>query len=144
MDVSLKIKLIEDSNHFKEFIKNNPHYYIVHIFKLLDDKTSKNNWQIGYYSKDTDRIVVFDYNEGIITVNEPEEALKEDNYIQKLDFNNIKISSDKALEISQELLEKEYKGEFPTKHIFLLQNLPEHGNIWNITIVTMTFSVINI
>jgi hypothetical protein len=28
--------------------------------------------------------------------------------------------------------------------IILLQNLPEHGQIWNITIVTTTFSVINI
>jgi hypothetical protein len=144
MDVGVKIKLIEDSKYFQEFIKENPHYYLVHIFKVMDDKTSKNSWQVGYYSKDTDKIVVFDYNEGIITLNEPEEALKEDNYIQKLDLEEIKISADKALEISSEIIKKEYNGEIPTKHIFLLQNLPDHGNIWNITIVTMTFSVINI
>ena len=142
MDFKHIIHKIEDSDKFKEFIKHSPHYYLVHIFSLKDDNPSV--WQIGYYSKETDKIVVFEYANNAISIHEPQEALKEENHIQKLDMAHLEVSMDDAIQISDNILKEYYSKEIIGKQIFLLQNLPEFGQVWNLTIVTLSFNVINI
>jgi hypothetical protein len=145
MDFKHKVSKVESSPKFSSFIKSNPHYYLVHIFSVKDDNPSS-VWQIGYYSKDTDKIIVFEDNEAAseIIVHEPEEALKEENYIQRLNIEDLGVSFSDAVSICEEVIKEYYKREITSKHIFLLQNLPEFGNVWNITIVTLTFNVINV
>jgi hypothetical protein len=140
MDV---INSIEDSDEFKDFIRKNPHYYLVHVFRIIDNDVSS-NWQIGYYSKDTDKIVVFEYNNDLVMMHHPEDALKKEEYISKLEFRDFKISEDDASRICEDILNEKYPKELSNKKIFLLQNLPEYGNVWNVTIVTLAFSIINV
>jgi len=146
-DIDFKhvIGIIENSKEFKEFIKQNPHYYLVHIFTTVDADTIDNStWQIGYYSKDTDKIVVFEDHDDLVFIHPPEEALKKDEYIQRLDLEHLKISRDDADIICKKTLKEYYPAELFSKAICLLQNLPEFGQVWNITVVTLALSVINI
>ncbi|MEA3514373.1 MAG: hypothetical protein U9R34_02775, partial [Nanoarchaeota archaeon] len=39
--------------------------------------------------------------------------------------------------------EKKYKNELPSRKIFILQNI-DIGQIWNVTIVTLTFNTLNL
>ena len=143
MDFKQTIGLIEESKDFREFISKNPHYYLVHVFttKETDDYGV---WQIGYYSKDTDKIVVFEEHDELINVHPPADALKKEEYIQPLDITKVNISRDNAVEIYEELLKDNYSKELLSKSIILLQNLPEYGQVWNITLVTLALNVINI
>jgi hypothetical protein len=144
MDINNIISNVESSDEYKDFIKNNPHHYLAHLFSLMDSE-HKNDWQLGYYSKETDKITVFDYLEdGTLSIMPPQEAFKEKNYIEPLDIGKVKVSKDQAIAIVDKIIKENYKAESLSKMIILLQNLPEHGQIWNITIVTTTFSVINI
>ena len=108
------------------------------------DSLNDNVWQIGYYSKETDKLVVFENNNDLILIHPAEDALKKEEYIQMLELDKLKISKSDAVSICDGVLKENYKYESLNKAIFLLQNLPEYGNVWNITIITETFSVINI
>ncbi|MGV8141545.1 MAG: hypothetical protein ACP5NW_03845, partial [Candidatus Woesearchaeota archaeon] len=137
------IDCIESSDEFKIFIDKNPHYYLVHVFRIIDND-NLGNWQIGYYSKDTDKIVVFEYNNDLVMMHAPEDALKKEEYINRLDLGALKIREDDVLRICEDTLKDEYPKEIANKRIILLQNLPEFGQVWNITIVTLAFSIINV
>jgi hypothetical protein len=145
MDFKHVIGTIENSKEFKEFIKNEPHYYLVHVFTTVDSEMVDNGlWQIGYYSKDTDKIVVFEDHDDLIFIHPPTEALKKEGYIHKLDLEKLKISREDAIKICNDSIKENYPRELFSKAICLLQNLPEFGNVWNITIVTLALGVINI
>lgn len=145
MDFIHVINTIENSKEFKDFIKKDSHYYLVHVFTTTDaEQFDDGIWQIGYYSKDTDKIVVFENNNDAISMHPPEEALKKEEYIQKLDLHKLKIPKSEAIKKCQDTLKEHYPRELYSKAICLLQNLPEFGNVWNITIVTLAMSVINI
>jgi hypothetical protein len=137
------INSIESSAEFKDFIKKYPHYYLVHVFRIIDND-APSNWQIGYYSKDTDKIVVFEYNNDMVMMHSPEDALKKEEYIQQLNIENLKLSHDNIIDIINEFYRVNYKYDLLSKAIYLLQNLPEHGQVWNVTIITHNYSVINI
>lgn len=145
MDFKHIIGIIENSPEYKEFISKNPHYYLVHVFTTVDSETIDNGmWQIGYYSKDTDKIVVFEDNDDRVFIHPATEALKKDEYIQKLDLEKLKTSREEAMKICNATIKEHYPREIFSKAICLLQNLPEFGNIWNITIVTLALGVINV
>ena len=143
MDFKKAVGFIEDSKEFKDFIKKNKGYYLVHVFSPRDF-ANDNVWQIGYYSRDTDKIVVFENNNDVVLIHPPEDALKKEEYIQALDLEKLEVSRVDASTICDEVLKEYYSHEQLNKAIFLLQNLPEFGEVWNITLVTQTFSVINI
>jgi len=143
MDFADIINTIESSKEFKDFINEHPQYYLVHVFRIVDNDVPS-NWQIGYYSKDSDKIVVFEYNNDLVMMHAPEDALKQQEYIQKLDIADLKLSHDNIIDIINEFYRANYKYDLLSKSIYLLQNLPEHGQVWNVTIITHNYSVINI
>jgi hypothetical protein len=145
MDFKHIINIIENSKEYKDFIKKDSNYYLVHVFSTVDSESVDNGlWQIGYYSKDTDKIVVFEDNNDAVFEHPPAEALKKDEYIRKLELEKLKISRDEAVKICNNTIKENYPRELFSKAICLLQNLPEFGNVWNITIVTLALGVINV
>jgi hypothetical protein len=118
MDFKHIIGIIENSKEYKEFIRQNPHYYLVHVFTTVDSETVDNGlWQIGYYSKDTDKIVVFEDQDDMIFVHPPTEALKKDEYIQKLDSEKLKTSREEAIKICNDTIKEHYPREIFSKAI---------------------------
>lgn len=140
MDIN---KVINDVESSKEFKTLEPDHYLVHIFRMMDADKSE-DCQVGYYNKKSDKIIVFDYLEGSVKMMPPEEAFKEKNYIAALDLSKVKISMDDALNTAQQVVKENYPAHLLSKAIVLLQKLPEFGQIWNITVITHTFQVINI
>lgn len=140
MDINKVIADIESSEEFKNIA---PEHYLVHIFRMMDADKSE-DCQVGYYSKKSDKIIVFEYTNNTVKALPPEEAFKEKNFIAPLDLKKIKCSMDEALKVAQDVVKTNYPAHLISKAIVLLQKLPEFGQIWNITVITHTFQVINI
>lgn len=140
MDINKVINDVESSEDFKTL---DPDHYLVHIFRMMDADKSE-DCQVGYYNKKSDKIIVFDYLDGKIKMTPPEEAFKEKNYIAALDLSKVKVSMDEALNTTQDVVKNNYPAHLLAKAIVLLQKLPEFGQIWNITVITHTFQVINV
>jgi hypothetical protein len=141
MDINKVISTVESSEQFKDI---DPGHYLVHIFMMMEAK-SGDECQVGYYLKSSDKITVFDYNDSKISIIPPQDALKEDQkHIPALDMSKVKIGMGAALAKSDETVKNNYPTQLLMKAIVLLQNLPPYGQIWNITVITHTFNVINI
>lgn len=140
MDINQIINVVESSDDFRNI---DSEHYLVHIFRMIDTNNMQ-DCQVGYYLKKSDKITVFDYIDGKVKMMPPEEAFKEKNYIAPLELDKVTLGMDDALKISEEVVKKNYPAHLLSKAIVLLQKLPEFGQIWNITVITHTFQVINI
>jgi uncharacterized membrane protein YkoI len=143
MDLKQTIKKVESSKAFKSFFKAHPHYFLAHCFAMLveGEKEKDIKWELGYYSEKTDKIVVFETMPKV-NMRPEEDAFKKDGTIKKLDIKKVKISLTKALKICDELTNKKYPNRSITKKIIILQNLEKE--IYNITLVTLSFDILNI
>lgn len=134
---------VEDSKIFCSFIKKHPGYYLAHCFTMLNegDKEKDIKWELGYYSDNTDKLVVFE-TVPEIKMHPEEEAFKKEGSIKKLDIKKVKVSITKTMKICNELVEEKYPNRSITKSIIILQNLEKQ--IYNITFVTLSFDILNI
>lgn len=140
MEIKDVITKIESSEEFKTI---DPDHYLVHVFRMMDAHSS-DECQVGYYSKKSDRVIVFDYLDGNIKMTDPQEAFKEKNFIAALEIDKINVTMDQALDMAEDVIKKNYPAHLLSKAILLLQKLPEYGQIWNVTVITHTFNVINV
>ena len=134
------IEILEKSKEFKDFQKENPDFYLAHAFTIIDK--IQEDWQIGYYSKTKDRVVVFVVGKEITISPEEEVFKKTKKKINGLDMNNVKIDLEKAVEKAQTLVDAEYKGEIVNKTIVIVQNLKKEQ--YNMTLVSLAMNIINI
>jgi hypothetical protein len=126
---------------FMEWQKENPDHFLAHGFIMSGGEVVP-EWQIGYYNKREDRIIVFVIGE-TVTQNPPSELFKKDSGVRELFIDEITTDSDEALAAAEALRATKYKGHEPLKTMILLQHL-QRGQLWNVTFVTNTFSVCNI
>jgi len=141
MNIKQTIKKVESSKAFKSFIRAHPDYFLAHCFTMVSEGDKSFVWELGYYSEKTDKLVVFETEPKIIMRPE-EDAFKKEGTIKKLELNKVKISTSKVLDICDELVKKKYSGQSITKKIIILQNLEKQ--IFNITLVTLSFNILNI
>jgi len=137
---------LEKSDVFLEWKKDHKDSYLTHFFKMFDD-ANKDLWQIGYYDKKTKKITTFAIADDTTIHANPEtdDVFKEPGKdIIPLKLEDIKIQPEKAIEIGLKLRNEKYKEHLPFKTFFIIQNLPESGSVYNLTLVTKTFSTINI
>ena len=71
-----------------------------------------------------------------------EEVFKKDGRVNPLDMKQVSVSVAKAMKACDDLLKDRYPAQVVTKRIILLQNIDRQ--IYNITLVTMTFHLLNI
>jgi len=139
------ISQVEKSQEFKEWKENNKDAYLTHAFTLIDELNS-GVWQIGFYDKKKDTITTFIMHQGKIEgIPETEKVFKEEQKIVlALDSSKAKLSFEKVQEIAEDIQKKEYKSSQPYKKIFILQNLDQWGQVWNVTFITTDFKTLNI
>lgn len=125
---------------FLDWQIDNPEHYMAHGFIMLGGQVVP-EWQIGYYNKREDRIIVFTIGDAV-TMNPPSEVFKKDSGVRELVLDGV-YDSEEALAAAEKVRKEKYKGHEPIKTIMLLQHLKQ-GQVWNITFVTQTFSVCNI
>lgn len=131
--------MIEDNPVFKEFKQAHPDAYLVHVFQMK--KIKDLDEQVGYYDPKTKEVTTFSRDPVKLiasdkTFNPEQEDLKE------LDMKTVSVSVDEALAAAQKVLDKHYSAQNVTQEICILQHLDTQ--LWNLTLVTNAFNMINI
>jgi hypothetical protein len=109
---------------------------------LICQRTEVENaiWQYGFYSEEKDKLLSFKLNEKIEKV-EDEPYNHQDTKIEELNLDNVKIDFNEAFDLALERLDK--KNDDPKQIITILQ-VVNGKTIWNISFVTVQFSIYNI
>jgi len=115
--------------------------YLTHAFTMYE-ANSQNEWQFGFYNKDSDKITTFVMEDEVKKMPEAE-VLKRDDLLNELNIQDIEIDLQSALNKASTIQKENYKGQDPMKIVVLLQNLKE-GFVWNLTYLTVTFKTLNI
>jgi hypothetical protein len=137
------IKELKSKKEFKDWKKSHKEDYLVHLFKMLDE-ANKEVWQLGYYSKGTDRITTFILENKVLSIVPEGEVFKDHTEaIIELDLKKVKIDFEEAVNKAETVQKEHYSSERPLKIIFILQNI-EKKEVWNITYVTSSFKTLNI
>ena len=135
------LKQVEESKEYKKFIKESPDFYLTHCFTMMSAEDKKFAWEFGYYSKKKDKVVVFE-SVPKIKQRPEEDTFKKEGVISCLDMKKVRIAVKNAIETCEALVQEKYGGQTITKYIIILQNLEKAT--YNITVVTMSFNIINI
>lgn len=116
--------------------------YLAHVF-FMDD--GRDEYQIGFVDPNTHEVIVFVVSDSGVSKNPPAEAFKEpDKEILPLLYSDVTYSFSDAIADSISLLEDKYPNHPKKQVIVLLQTLSDVGQVFNITVVTETFYMLNV
>jgi hypothetical protein len=102
-------------------------------------------WQFGFFDDETNQIYAYVVKEDSIEALPSSEAMKEpDSYLQTLNLADVEVLKIEAEYIALDFVAQKYNLPLGSVKIFLLQNDTQFGQIWNITLVTATFDVVNV
>ena len=133
MDLKKAFKKVSEKPEFKS-----QKGYLSHAC-FIEEKNKDNSWEFGIFNPETKKITVFESEP--YKVREPDDALTEKDVVEELNFDLVKISYPKALEIANaEAIKKNAK--LIQKKIIILQK--DKNLIWNITFLTADFNLMNI
>ena len=133
------LKILEKSQEFKEWKKNNPQDHLSYGMFIVEDK--EREWKIGYCNKEN-QLTSFNIGKKI-TIEPDEEALqKKKQKILGLDKEKLKLDLAEAVAIANDTQKEEFATETPTKIVAIVQKL-DIGQIWNITFLTQSFNTLN-
>ncbi|MBR9675849.1 hypothetical protein GOV05_02465 [Candidatus Woesearchaeota archaeon] len=142
MKVLKALEKLEAHSTYKKWRENNPDDYLVNFFLFIHDPSLKEEWQIGYYSKEKDEITTFNVGKKVV-LNPSSEVFKKEKIIEELDKKQIMIDYDVALKQAYEYQQKNHSQDRPMKIIIILQVL-NNTTLYNITFVTQTFKTLNV
>jgi len=139
------LKQLESDSEFKDWKKENKECYFSYAFSMVKSSNELEDWQLGFYNKEKDKVTTFIIKKDDIEIR-PEEDIfkKEGTEVKEIDLKEAKLNIDDILKKANEFQKKKYPKELPAKVILILQNLPGLGNLWNITYMTQTFNTLNI
>ena len=142
MDLKPALKKLEGSQKFKQWRKKSKSTYFSYAFKIPQEMP--NEWQLGFYDKKNDKITTFVIDDIDVKIRPEEEVFKkEEAKINEVQLDHINLTFDNAIMKAKEFQEKNFPKDKSIKTIAILQNLPELGNVWNITYVTEAFNTLN-
>lgn len=141
MEISELLKRVESSSVFVSWRPDNRDAYLANVFALFDVDKQPSEWNFGYYDAKADRMTVF-VAAADITINPPSEVFKKGDIVNELDVGKVKVGFSEAMEKSGEFCRKNFSADAPQKFIVSLQKIV--SNVWNISIITRTYKMINI
>jgi len=143
MDILERLNYLEKSEAFSKWKKENPEFFLSHIFVMFDN-LNKDIIQCGYYSPKIDRIITFVVQDGeIVKSGESEVFRHPDKNVKEFERDKIKISLDQAYKIMEDFQKKEYPNQSAVKSFVIIQNIDE-GMVYNFTYMTPTFYTLNV
>jgi len=144
MKLKSALKKLKENSKFKEWFNKNKKTYFSYAFTMIENNKQQ-EWQIGYYDKDKDKIITFIVREKNITI-KPEEDIfkKSDMKVNGIEVDKLKLNLEHILDKAEKFQKEKYPKESILKKIIILQNLENFGNIWNITFFTQSFNTLNI
>ena len=142
MELKPALKKVEKNSDFKEWQKKNKETYFSYAFKIPQEMNE--DWQLGFYNKKNDRITTFTIAGESIKIRPEEEIFKkEEAKVNKIQLEKIKLTFENAMNEAEKFQQKNYPKDKSIKTIAILQNMPQFGNIWNITYITEAFNTLN-
>lgn len=143
MDLKAALQKLEQSQHFRKWHQKNKGTYFSYAFKIPQEM-QKDEWQLGFYNSKNGKITTFVMLNDDIKIRPEEDVFKrEETKISQIELDKIKTSFDDAIKKANEFQNKNFPKDRSVKTIVILQNMPELGNIWNITYVTESFNTLN-
>lgn len=143
MDLKIALETLKKSKDFRKWKDSHKDAYFSYAFKIPQEMSSE-EWQMGFYNKNSDRITTFVLNAGKVAVRTEEEIFKRDGVqVNEIDLGRIILTLDNAIEKADKFQKKNFPKDSTIKTIAILQNMEDYGNIWNITYLTQTFNTLN-
>ena len=126
---------------FREWEKKNSNAYLVHFF-FMDEPGAA--WQMGHYDDDTKAMTSFTLEKDSVKIQEEKDVFqKEPEKIRPIIIDDVKRDFEEIKKAALAFQKTDYPGELPLKAMYVLQNLKDYGQIWNVTIFTRTFKTLN-
>ena len=142
MELKQALRKLEQSKDFRDWHKKNKNTFLSYAFSIPQEMPDE--WQLGFYSSEKDKITTFVINGSSISIRPEEEIFKkEETKINKIELEKVKLTFSDAIIKSDEFQSKSYPKDKSVKTIAILQNMASYGNIWNITYVTESFNTLN-
>lgn len=141
MEIKQALEKLQESNEFKKWRDENKEDFMSYAFCQIDK--DEGAWQIGYHNKTEDKITTFIVDNEIKIIADQEIFKKPEAVVNKLDLDKVKLSFSEIMEKVSDFQKKEYSKEIVKQKIVILQNLEKFGNVWNITLITMAFNMLN-
>ena len=143
MELKQVLELIGKSKEFSEWRKSHEKAYLAHAFVMMDE-ANKDTWQVGYYDAEKSLMSTFVVTGEKIGIIPDQEVFKAHQKILELKPEEVKLSVKEAMETAEKTKAEKFKNELPAKTFFIIQDLEEHGPVFNITYFTHSFKTINI
>lgn len=143
MELKDVLALLEKNDAFKGWRVTHPDAFLAHAFVMLDEP-NQHIWQIGYFDESKNTMSTFVMQGTSIDIIPDQDVLKAEQRITPLDPAEVMLPVAEALGIAQKTRLQHYAREQPAKTFFIIQHLPEHGAVFNITFFTASFKTINI
>ncbi|MDA1197426.1 MAG: hypothetical protein O2779_05720 [Nanoarchaeota archaeon] len=142
MEIMDALNVLENDGAFKEWKESNADSFMAHAFTMVEGDHD-GNYQFGFYNKD-DTMTSFDAGpSGVVQGASDEIFKKPEATIKPLLREEIAIPFVKALYLAEKTQATEFSSENPLKIMVVLQNLPEHGTVYNITYITQALKALN-
>jgi len=139
------LKKVQTEQKFIDWKKEHLESFISHFFCQINSSLEeKSTWNLGYYDKNNDKITTFIQKVNSFEIkNEDEVFKKENDKVEKLNLEQIKITFSEAKEIVKKNLVKLFPNEQTGDGFVILQTINQETT-WNFTFVTKTLKLINI
>ncbi|RLE41209.1 hypothetical protein DRJ16_06645 [Candidatus Woesearchaeota archaeon] len=135
------VQKVKESTEFQQW-KNRRKNTFLCFGMIIPEK--EDYWSIGFYDPEKDEITNFIAGKTVIK-EKPDKVFKTKSMqVLPIQLDELKIKSTDALEKARSIEKEKYSSETPIETILIIQNLKPFGLIWNITIVTMSLTSINI
>lgn len=142
MELEQAMKKLNGDRQFNSWKKTKRNAYFSYAFRMFMD--SEDDWQIGYYDNEKDKITTFVVKENAVDMKSEEEVFKEEfTSVLPIDKSKLKLKLEKIMDNAKKFQNGRYPHEIPVKIISILQNLENLGTIWNITYITASFNTLN-
>ncbi len=144
MELKSILKTLEKNSEYIGWKKINPDSFFSYALKTMDDH-SEQPWHLGFYNKKSDKMITFLVSQDGLSIQPEEAVFKEPNAkISQIDESKLEQDLNSIMHAVEAVLKENYRGELITKRIFILQNLPEFGTVWNVTLLSKAMNAINI
>ena len=100
----------------------------------------KKGWQFDFYNKEKKRITSYLVEDEVKLVEQEAEVFESENEIKEINLDELDISFEEAVKVAKDIVQDRHEGGEDI--IVVLQNIDTL--IWNITIVTSSFNMVNI
>ncbi|MBT4935894.1 PepSY domain-containing protein [Candidatus Woesearchaeota archaeon] len=130
---------------FSDWKKQHENTFMTHFFcSLSPDFVPKTTWEIGFYNKDSKKIVVFvELEKGFEIKPEDDVFSKETDTIEELSMDTVKLHFSDAVSLAKKKIPETFPHEQLGDGFVVLQKL-EGKDVWNFTFVTKSVKFANI